>query len=47
MLGGDDPLQAIGDALAGFPANEILVVAALDRRRSGLEHDLERNVRDI
>ena len=44
MLGGDDPLQAIGDALAGFPASEILLVAA--ERRSWLEQDLERNARD-
>lgn len=44
MVGGDDPLQAIGDALAGFPATEILLVAR--ERRSWLEHDLERKTRD-
>jgi len=44
MLGGDDPLQAIGDALAGFPATEILLVSP--ERRSWLEHDLERKARD-
>jgi hypothetical protein len=44
MLGGDDPLQAIGDALAGFAASEILLVAP--DRRSWLEHDLERKARD-
>ena len=27
MVGSDDPLQAIGDALARFPANEILFAA--------------------
>ena len=44
-LGSDDPLQAIGDALAGFPAGEILL-AAPKRKRSWLEHDLERKARD-
>jgi hypothetical protein len=44
MVGGDDPLQAIGDALAGFPATEILLVAP--ERRSWLEHDLEPAARD-
>jgi hypothetical protein len=44
MVGGDDPLQAIGDALASFPASEILLVAR--DRRSWLERDLERKARD-
>lgn len=43
---GDDPLQAIGDALARFPADELLVVAPESGRRSWLEHDLERTIRD-
>lgn len=46
MVGGDDPLQAIGDALADFPANEILFVAPERARRSWLERDLERKARD-
>lgn len=46
-LGGDDPLQAIGDALAGFRASEILLVASDRRRRSWLERDLERRTRDL
>lgn len=45
-LGDDDPLPAIGDALVEFPAREILLVMPEDRRRSWLEHDLERRARD-
>jgi hypothetical protein len=43
MVGSDDPLQAIGDAFAGFPASEILLVA---QERRSFEHDLERKARD-
>jgi hypothetical protein len=46
-LGSDDPLEAIGDALAGFPANEILLAAPERGRRRWLERDLERKARDI
>lgn len=45
--GGDEPLQAIGDALSGFPADEVLLAVAEPGRRTWLEHDLERTVRDI
>ncbi len=46
MVGTDDPLQAIGDALARFPAGEILLAVPEESRRAWLEHDLERNVRE-
>jgi hypothetical protein len=45
-LGSDDPLQAIGDALAGFPAGEILLAAPERGHRTWLERDLERKARD-
>lgn len=45
-LGSDDPLQAIGDALAGFRAGEILLALPDQGRRSWLERDLERKARD-
>jgi hypothetical protein len=47
VVGTDDPLQAIGDSLAGFPANEILLAAPEARQRTWLEHGLERQVRDV
>lgn len=46
MLGGDDPLQAIGDALGNFHANEILLVVPEHDSRSWLEDGLERKARD-
>jgi hypothetical protein len=46
FVGADDPLVAIGDALAAFPAAEILLVADDDARRGWLERGLERAVRD-
>ena len=46
-VGDDDPLQAIGDALAGFQATEIVLVAPEGVRRSWLERDLERRARDV
>jgi len=46
MVGADDPLLAIGDALAAFPAPEILLVVDDEARRGWLERDLERSVRD-
>jgi hypothetical protein len=45
VVGADDPLQAIGDALAFFPANEVLLV--LSRPPTWLERKLERRVRDL
>lgn len=45
-VGSDDPLQAIGDALAGFPASEILLAAAASTNRNWLDFDLERKARD-
>lgn len=46
-VGGDDPLQAIGDALAGFPATEILLVAPEERQSIWLERGLDRQARDL
>jgi hypothetical protein len=46
VVGTDDPLQAIADALAGFPANEILL-AVSPEHRFWLERDIERQVRDL
>jgi hypothetical protein len=45
-VGGDDPLEAISDVLAGFPADEILVIAPEQARRNWVERDLERKARD-
>jgi hypothetical protein len=39
-VSGSDPLQAIGEALAVFPADEILVAAQPDERAGWLAHDL-------
>jgi hypothetical protein len=47
VVGTDDPLQAIGDSLAGFPATEILLAAPEARQRTWLEHGLERQARDV
>lgn len=46
-VGADDPLQAVGDALAGFPANEILLVAPEERQAIWVEHGLDRKARDL
>lgn len=46
MLGSDDPLQAIGDALVVFPADEILL-ALPGHGRSWVERDLGRKARDL
>ena len=46
ILGDDDPLQAIGDALARFPASEILLVALERGQRGWLDQDLESRARD-
>lgn len=45
-VGDEDPMQAIGDALGGFPADEILLVTTVPSRRSWLERGLERRIRD-
>lgn len=45
-VGGDDPLQAIGDALGSFAADEILLVTRVPSRRTWLESGLERDIRD-
>lgn len=46
-IGTDDPLQAVGDALHGFPADEILLVSRLQSARSWLDRDFERRARDL
>lgn len=46
-LGTDDPLQALGDELRRFRANEILLIAPLPAQRSWLERDFERQARDL
>src|SRR5579875_1992734 len=45
-VGADDPIEAIGDALATFPADEILVLGPRRGSRRVLERDLERRARD-
>jgi hypothetical protein len=46
-VGTDDPLQAVGDTLSSFPADEILLAAEADvTRRSWLERGLEQRIRD-
>jgi hypothetical protein len=45
-VGADDPLQAVGDVLAVYPAGEVLLAAPGEERRNWLEHDLERRVRE-
>jgi hypothetical protein len=47
QIGDDDPLTAIGDALAAFPAAEILVLAPESDPHAWLEDDLEHRVRDL
>jgi hypothetical protein len=46
LVGGDDPLQAIGDALATFPATEIVVVESAGSR-TWLEQGLAHRARDV
>jgi hypothetical protein len=46
VVGADDPLQAVGDALAVFPAGHVLLAPSRRGRRHWLERDLERQVRD-
>jgi hypothetical protein len=47
VLGTDDPLQAAGDALVDFDADEILLVAPVAMARSWQERDFEKQARDI
>jgi hypothetical protein len=47
VVGADDPLQAVGDALARFPADEILIVDGADSRRGWLERGFEQKLRDL
>lgn len=44
-LGTDDPLQALSDALVGFPARELVVVTSRDSH--WLEHDLLERARRL
>jgi hypothetical protein len=46
VVGADDPLQAIADALAGFPADEVVLVAS-PGHRFWLEQGIERRARDL
>jgi hypothetical protein len=46
-IGADDPLQAIGDALAFFPADEILIAHGDEMEGRWLEYGLERKARDL
>ena len=46
-IGTDDPLQATGDVLHDFPADEILLVGPLPSQRQWLDRDFERRARDL
>lgn len=46
-VGVDDPLQALGDVLGDFPADEILLVGSLPAEREWLDRSFERQARDI
>lgn len=46
-IGTDDPLQAVGDALSGFPADEILLVSAVEPVRGWIDRAFERRARDL
>jgi hypothetical protein len=45
-VGTDDPLQAVGDVLAEFPADEVLLLSSLPARRSWLDRDFEVRARE-
>jgi len=47
VVGTDDPLQATGDVLAGFAADEILFVAAQPASRRWSERHYEHRARDL
>lgn len=46
-IGADDPLEAAGDELPGFPADEILLVGALESSRGWLDEGFESRARDL
>lgn len=46
-VGTDDPLQATGDALAEFPADEVLLLATVPARRDAGGETFERRARDL
>lgn len=46
-VGTDDPLQAVGDALRDFPADELLLISRLQPARSWLDRDFELRARDL
>jgi hypothetical protein len=46
-IGTDDPLQAVGDVLAEFAADEVLLLSSLPARRSWLDRDFELRARDM
>jgi hypothetical protein len=46
-IGTDDPLQAVADVLAGFPAHEILFVSTSRQRREWSDRDFELRARDL
>ena len=46
-VGIDDPLQALGDVLGDFHADEILLVGTLPARRDWLDRGFERQARDL
>jgi len=47
VIGPDDPLQAVGDALAEFEADEIVLVASPPTERGWLDARFERQTRDL
>jgi hypothetical protein len=47
QIGTDDPIQAAADALMTWPADKILFVAPVASQRTWLEHDVEREARDL
>ena len=46
-IGTDDPLQAIGDALVSFPADEIVVMTSQAGEEQWLEHGLRNGARQL
>jgi hypothetical protein len=47
VIGTDDPLQAVADVLADFPAHEILLVSSSRARRGWSDRDFELRARDL
>jgi hypothetical protein len=46
-VGADDPLQAIGDALPTFLADEVLMLAPEGGAQTWLEHGVEQSIREL